>query len=206
MKSSALKTAWAAKWYIAAEYAPMPTAKIISPICDIVEYAMTRLMSTWLSAMTPAITAVPMPTHATMPWATGARSNSGWKRAIRYTPAVTMVAAWISAETGVGPSMASGSQVCSGNCALLAKAPMASSEQIPVTSSPLAGNEPAAAKMPGMLSVPDLQDDQEGGDDQGDVADHLGDERLARRDHRARPLVPEADQQVAAQAPPAPSR
>jgi hypothetical protein len=28
------------------------------------------------------------------------------------TPAVTMVAAWISAETGVGPSIASGSQVC----------------------------------------------------------------------------------------------
>ena len=27
-----------------------------------------------------------------------------------YTPAVTMVAAWIRAETGVGPAMASGSQ------------------------------------------------------------------------------------------------
>ena len=27
-----------------------------------------------------------------------------------YTPAATMVAAWISALTGVGPSMASGSQ------------------------------------------------------------------------------------------------
>jgi hypothetical protein len=31
-------------------------------------------------------------------------------RATMYTPAVTIVAAWISAETGVGPSMASGSQ------------------------------------------------------------------------------------------------
>ena len=31
-------------------------------------------------------------------------------RAMRYTPAVTIVAAWISAETGVGPAMASGSQ------------------------------------------------------------------------------------------------
>ena len=28
-----------------------------------------------------------------------------------------MVAAWIRADTGVGPAMASGSQVCSGNCA-----------------------------------------------------------------------------------------
>jgi hypothetical protein len=27
-----------------------------------------------------------------------------------YTPAVTMVAAWMSADTGVGPSIASGSQ------------------------------------------------------------------------------------------------
>ena len=32
-------------------------------------------------------------------------------RATRYTPAVTIVAAWIRAETGVGPAMASGSQV-----------------------------------------------------------------------------------------------
>ena len=46
------------------------------------------------------------------------------------TPAVTMVAAWISAETGVGPSMASGSQVCSRNCADLPMAPMNSSRQI----------------------------------------------------------------------------
>ena len=29
----------------------------------------------------------------------------------RYTPAVTIVAAWISAETGVGPAIASGSQM-----------------------------------------------------------------------------------------------
>ncbi len=34
-----------------------------------------------------------------------------------------MVAAWIRAETGVGPSMASGSQTWSGNCADLAAAP-----------------------------------------------------------------------------------
>ena len=44
---------------------------------------MTRLMSIWLRAMMPAITAVPMPTQATSPWAIGARSKSVWKRAIR---------------------------------------------------------------------------------------------------------------------------
>ena len=41
-------------------------------------------------------------------------------RPTRYTPAATIVAAWISALTGVGPSIASGSQTCSGNCADLA--------------------------------------------------------------------------------------
>jgi len=34
-----------------------------------------------------------------------------------------MVAAWISAETGVGPSMASGNQVCKPNCADLPTTP-----------------------------------------------------------------------------------
>ena len=38
-------------------------------------------------------------------------------RATRYTPAATIVAAWISAVIGVGPGIASGSQVWSGNCA-----------------------------------------------------------------------------------------
>ena len=66
--------------------------------------------------------------------ASGACSKSGCRRAIRYTPAVTIVAAWISAETGVGPSMASGSQVCSGTWADLAKAPTSSRRQ-PATSS-----------------------------------------------------------------------
>ena len=38
-------------------------------------------------------------------------SNSGDMRATMKMPAVTIVAAWISAETGVGPAIASGSQV-----------------------------------------------------------------------------------------------
>nr|GFD58681.1 hypothetical protein [Tanacetum cinerariifolium] len=37
-----------------------------------------------------------------------------------------MVAAWISAETGVGPAIASASQVCSGSCADLPTAPPSS--------------------------------------------------------------------------------
>ena len=42
-----------------------------------------------------------------------------------------------------------------------------------------------------------VDEDQEGGDHQGHVADHLGDEGLAGRQHRALAFVPEADQQVA---------
>ena len=67
--------------------------------------------------------------------ASGASSNSGDSRATMNTPAVTMVAAWISAETGVGPSMASGSQVCSRNCADLPMAPMNSIRQMMVSAS-----------------------------------------------------------------------
>ena len=51
-------------------------------------------------------------------------------RATMKMPAVTMVAAWISAEIGVGPSMESGSQTCSGTCADLPMAPMNSRMQI----------------------------------------------------------------------------
>ncbi len=43
-----------------------------------------------------------------------------------------MVAAWMSAETGVGPSMASGSHVWSGSCADLPHAPMNRSSAMPV--------------------------------------------------------------------------
>ena len=51
-------------------------------------------------------------------------SNSGLIRATMKMPAVTIVAAWISAEIGVGPSIESGSHTCSGTCALLPIAPM----------------------------------------------------------------------------------
>ena len=47
----------------------------------------------------------------------------GDMRQTRKTPAVTMVAAWISADTGVGPSIASGNQVCRNNCADFPMAP-----------------------------------------------------------------------------------
>ncbi len=47
-------------------------------------------------------------------------------------PAVTIVAAWISAEMGVGPSIESGSHTWSGTCALLPIAPMKRQMQMTV--------------------------------------------------------------------------
>ena len=67
---------------------------------------------------------VAAPTTVTTISATGAASNMGESRQTMNTPAVTMVAAWINAETGVGPSIASGSHVCRPNCADLPIAPM----------------------------------------------------------------------------------
>jgi ABC-type polysaccharide/polyol phosphate export permease len=42
----------------------------------------------------------------------GAAMNNGFSRMIMYTPAVTIVAAWINADTGVGPAIASGNSGC----------------------------------------------------------------------------------------------
>src|SRR5487761_898949 len=80
-------------------------------------------MSFCAQAMVAVKKAVLAPTTVTMPRAKGAYSISGDIRAIMNTPAVTIVAAWISAETGVGPSIASGSQVCRPSCADLPIAP-----------------------------------------------------------------------------------
>src|SRR2546421_11998852 len=71
-------------------------------------------MSPWAQAVVAARKAVSSPTMATTLSADEEWVSSGLTLAIRYTPAVTMVAAWMSADTGVGPSMASGSQMNNG--------------------------------------------------------------------------------------------
>ena len=73
--------------------------------------------------MLAASSAVAVPTQRMMSCVKGASSNSTLLRTVRKMPAVTIVAAWISALTGVGPAMASGSHVNSGICALLPVAP-----------------------------------------------------------------------------------
>ncbi len=67
--------------------------------------------------------------------ATSECSNNGLIRATMKMPAVTIVAAWISAEIGVGPSIESGNHTCRGTCALLPIAPTKRQMQITVSSS-----------------------------------------------------------------------
>src|SRR5476651_1544920 len=93
------------------------------PSCDSVEYATTRLMSLATMPMRPMKNAVVDPMISTNDNAVSDNSNNGDMRATMKMPAVTIVAAWINAEIGVGPSIESGSQMCSGTCADLPIAP-----------------------------------------------------------------------------------
>src|SRR5574343_1255570 len=82
----------------------------------------------------PMNSAVMAPITMTKDKAVVDNSNSGDIRETMKIPAVTMVAAWISAEIGVGPSIESGNQTCNGTCADLPMAPMNSRMQITVIS------------------------------------------------------------------------
>src|SRR4051794_26180370 len=80
----------------------------------------------------PVQNAVVAPMNSTKLSAVCDSSNSGDMRATMKMPAVTIVAAWISAEIGVGPSIESGSHTCSGTCADLPMAPTNRQMQISV--------------------------------------------------------------------------
>jgi hypothetical protein len=101
---------------------------------DSVEYASTRLMSSWTMARIAAPSIVIAPIVPTIVSTSGlAVTNTSNIRPTRYTPAATIVAAWISADTGVGPAIASGSHTCSGNWALLPIVPPNSRSAAAVT-------------------------------------------------------------------------
>ena len=133
-------------------------------------------------------------------------SNSGDMRATMKMPAVTMVAAWISAEIGVGPSIESGSHTCSGNCALLPIAPMNRQMQITVISiQSVPGNASLASSRRlgedlGVVQRAGIGDDQADAEDEAEVADAVDQEGLHVGEDRRRLLEPEADQQVGHQA------
>src|SRR5690349_22393874 len=90
-------------------------------------------MSYWTVAISAMKNAVIAPITMTNDSAVSDNSNSGDMRATMKMPAVTMVAAWINAEIGVGPSIESGSHTCSGTCADLPMAPMNKHTQMSVS-------------------------------------------------------------------------
>src|SRR6185295_1655863 len=104
----------------------------MKPSWETVEYASTFLMSYCTKPMVAANIAVAAPVTAMVVIATGESAKRKLRRATMYTPAVTMVAAWMSADTGVGPAMASGSQTYRGICADFAVAPTKSNRHAAV--------------------------------------------------------------------------
>src|SRR5271163_449940 len=117
-------------------------------------------MSSLAQPMKAPNSRVTVPTMTTPSWASGARLYSGFDRTIRYTPAVTMVAAWIRADTGVGPSIASPNQACSGTCADLAQAPSSNSNPITVSApweaDAAPANTPAYDRVPKVLNIKNI--------------------------------------------------
>src|SRR5438067_2986454 len=89
-------------------------------------------MSFWMMPRKPMNSAVMAPMISTKDSAVVDSSYKGDMRATMKMPAVTMVAAWINAEIGVGPSIESGSHTCKGNCADLPIAPTNNRMQITV--------------------------------------------------------------------------
>jgi hypothetical protein len=109
------------------------------------------------------------------------------------TPAVTMVAAWISAETGVGPSIASGSQVCRQELRRLAhradeqqqadhghRHRQRAEELRPASSCVDAGRRGAAKTASSKLDRAEHQNTAEDAEREAEVADAVDDEGLDR--------------------------
>ena len=165
---------------------------------------MTRLMSFWTRPTVAAKKAVMAPMTTTTILASGASSNMGDMRATRNTPAVTIVAAWMRAETGVGPSIASGSQVCSRNCADLPMAPMNSSRQRTVEDIELPRQEVEGLARLARSGTEDgveidRTEDEEAAEDaerEAEVTHAVDDEGLDGGGVGTLARVPEADEQV----------
>ncbi len=94
-------------------------------------------------------------------------------------PAVTMVAAWMSAETGVGPSMASGSQTWRGNWADLPKAPSMMQKGMYLSMGPKVARNWVSCEFGedgGEFDAAEVGVDEEDADGEAEVADAVGDE------------------------------
>ena len=98
-------------------------------------------MSTCTEPITDAKKAVQEPKSTSNVSVEGEYSNIIEQRTTKNTPAVTIVAACIKADTGVGPSIASGSQVCKPTCADLPTAPIKRKKETKVKKSNLKPNK-----------------------------------------------------------------
>lgn len=122
--SIALKNACVQIWKNASCGWLRPMVTIIRPSWLEVENAMIFLRSFWLRAQAAAKRVVTAPTQRQMLRARGLVPSRGPKRISRKIPATTMVLECSREETGVGPSMAAGSQGCMKNCADFPMAPI----------------------------------------------------------------------------------
>src|SRR4051795_8638369 len=119
-----------------------------------VEPASTFLMSSLAQPIQAPKSSVTVPTTTTAVLAAEDSAKIAWLRVMRYTPAVTIVAAWIRADTGVGPSMASSSQDCSGTWADLPQA--ASRSNRPSTVIVVSDTSPASSLTVEKSTVPNV--------------------------------------------------
>ena len=99
-----------------------------------VEYAITRFTSFWTKPEDAAKKAVKAPIKEMKAKIEGTNENIGDNLINKKTPAVTIVAACNNADTGVGPSIASGNHVCKPNWADLDNTPINSINEIKVWS------------------------------------------------------------------------
>ena len=97
-------------WSKAAEKPPSPHWSIMNPIWAIVENASERFTLVCDGITTPPRSAVIAPMIASMLRQAGESTSSGLSRMMRNPPALIMPAC-IRAETGVGASIVSGSQL-----------------------------------------------------------------------------------------------
>ena len=103
-------------WSSASGNSASPHCIIMKPICATVDQASEVLTAGWVSMTSPPNSAVNPPTITSTASMPGASSMTSAKR-ISTKPPALMTPAWSSADTGVGASITSVSQPCSGNCA-----------------------------------------------------------------------------------------
>ena len=121
-------------------------------------------------------------------------------------PAVTIVAAWINADIGVGPSIESGNQTCNGACADLPMAPINKQDANDRHGVPGSSREHfnivrrattvRTGKHVGVVERPGKHHDARDTQKETEIANTIDDKRLEVGKYRRLTFVPKADQQV----------